>query len=267
MVIAHSSLHLRTFFFFSFFSLCRKKGCDEKNKRFRQTLVKSTTSSTDTTHKTRTREAGCCPIKPLFVCLDSSAVEGRMSEQGSSEGALAAEVIRKECRILSSLLDANRRPRVYRHHRFYRRSRHALTLAKKCFAGTRKRKNGAQSAAKRTRALLSLQRCVVRAVEDCTAELAASRIDTVALSLACVSVLSRLGCCVARVVVASTDRDVAAQLLPATLLTYIYSAPMKPRNSIAPAATLPGGHGEPVARDSFGGVLNTLVRRNTLKKK
>jgi hypothetical protein len=180
---------------------------------------------------------------------------------------MAAETIRKECGVLSTLLNANRRSRVYRHHRFFRRSRHALELAKKCFTGKRSAKPNARSSAKRIESLRALQRCVVRAVEDCISEVAANRIDTVALALACTAVLSRLGCCVTRVAIASNGRDVAARLWPASLVDYAASSTLTSVSTADAAATVPGGRKDTVAKDSYGGVLNTLVRRSGSRRK
>ncbi|KPI83850.1 hypothetical protein ABL78_7116 [Leptomonas seymouri] len=176
-----------------------------------------------------------------------------------------AKTIREECRALSTLLSANRRSLVYRHHRFFRRSRHAGMLAKRCFTGKGKASLDSKSTEKRIKSLLFLQRCIVRAVEDCTAELAANRIDTVALSLACVSVLSRIGCGVARVVVANTDDGFAAQLWPAAMVNYVVSTSTA-EESLGAAIPRPAGRKEVVAKDSYGGVLNTIVRRATSKR-
>lgn len=183
----------------------------------------------------------------------------------------ALHTIHTECEVLATLLNANRRSRVYRHHHFYRRTRHAMTLARKCFTG-----KGGGSAVTKTRttkrrvtSLITLQRCLIRAAQDCTAELAANRIDTVALSLACLGVLSRLGCCVARVFVASTSRSAAARLWPADFVESVAQGPATAlRASEVGGASETGGHrGQNVARDTYGGMLNAVVRRSASRKK
>lgn len=207
-----------------------------------------------------------------ITCRCTNTDETRTMNGSAPEDAVKAAVqtIHKECGILTTLLSANRRPRVYRHHRFFRRSQHALALAKKCFTG----KGGGSAVAKarcargQLASLVMLQRGLVRAAQDCAAELAANRIDTVALSLACLAILSRLGCCVARVVVARNDRDVAAQLWPSALVDYaVMPSSHTSDGGSATAATEGGGRKENAPKDTYGGVLNTLVRRNTLRRK
>lgn len=164
----------------------------------------------------------------------------------------AQAALGRECAALSTILAANRRPSVYRHHRFFRRSRHVLLLAKKATTTAAARARGAESE-KRVMALLTLQRYVLRATEDCTAELAANRIDTAALSLACVSVLSRLGCCVARAVAAIAGPAFALRIWPASFVNYVTSTPR--------VETEPRAQKDRAPRESYGGALNAVLRK------
>lgn len=156
---------------------------------------------------------------------------------GSGDGIM--NKMRKEHSLLEAALAANRFPKVYRHHFFFRDSCRAALLVKK-FITSRKQKPSSIKVKNRCAALVALHRQLLRAVESCVQELSASRIDTVTLSLFCIGSLSALGCSVGSLLLAngsgpSTFHHVSQWTLP--YVTYLQTS--RPHSSSSFPSSLP----------------------------
>lgn len=181
-----------------------------------------------------------------------------------------ADLVRRECDLLFNLLDANRRPSVYRHHRFFRETRHAAQLARKCYAATGRVKAGHRRHAGRDRlaaaALLSTHRALVRAVEACTAELAANRIDTVALCIGFTALLSRLGCCVGQTLILRGGSATLANSTTASYLRYLASregALARVTETPSPPSAVP----RKAAATTYGDTVNRIQEQTARKRR
>nr|CAJ2475289.1 unnamed protein product [Leishmania braziliensis] len=162
-----------------------------------------------------------------------------------------AEVARRECALLTKLATANRRSSVYRHHLFFRRSRHAVQLARKCYNAANPKLQRCDER-RQSAALLSAHRALIKAVEHCTAELAANRIDTIALCVAFIAILSRLGCCVGKTILL----EGGAARLPGLRPGAHARDPEAARGPRPPPGPPPA-----TQQGSLGGVLRALRRR------
>lgn len=196
-----------------------------------------------------------------------------MSVSAQRERAVA-EIARRECALLTRLVTTNRRSRVYRHHLFFRRARHAVELARKCYNAAnpnlQRRKERRQSAA-----LLSAHRALIKAVEHCTAELAANRIDTIALCVAFIGILSRLGCCVGQTILLSggaallpsSRPDSYVRYLAATVLAQPSMSPSPPLPSPTFHVAPPENLREKSSSRSYGDIVNRLVKQPPRRKR
>ncbi|GET89530.1 hypothetical protein, conserved [Leishmania tarentolae] len=184
-----------------------------------------------------------------------------------------AQIARRECALLTRLATTNRRGSVYRHHLFYRRSRHAVQLARKCYsAASSSLQRG--NVRRQSAALLSAHRALIKAVEHCTAELAANRIDTVALCIAFIGILSRLGCCVGQTILLSSGAALLANSFPAPYVRYLAAAdlaqtstsrsphPPSAASHVAPSDNLR----ENSSSRTYGDIVNLLVKQTTRRK-
>ncbi|CAJ05373.1 conserved hypothetical protein [Leishmania major strain Friedlin] len=196
-----------------------------------------------------------------------------MSVSVQREGAVA-EIARRECALLTRLATTNRRSRVYRHHLFFRRSRHAVQLARKCYNAANpnlQRRNERRKSA----ALLSAHRALIKAVEYCTAELAANRIDTIALCVAFIGILSRLGCCVGQTILLSGGAALLPSSCPDSYVRYLAAAVLAqpsarsppPPPSAAPRITPPENQRGKSSSDSYGDIVNRLVKQAARRKR
>ncbi|KAG5501928.1 hypothetical protein JKF63_04198 [Porcisia hertigi] len=189
-----------------------------------------------------------------------------MRVSGKSQ-RFVVETARRECALLARLASANRRRNVYRHHLFFRRSCHAVQLTRKCYSATNQ--NLQRREKRMSAALLSAHRALVKAVEHCTAELAANRIDTIALCVAFIGILSRLGCCVGETILLNDGEALLSSSYPDSYVTYVKdsvhqhaslssSAPSRPATSCAAPPVNPReGH----TRTSYGDIVNRLVKQ------
>lgn len=92
----------------------------------------------------------------------------------------------KNGRQLGSLLDANRRSSVYRHHVFYRRTRHVISLIKKVAS---KKSANSTKVASRKASPAELRTAILAAGHAVASEIASERIDTIAV---CVGIFGLL---------------------------------------------------------------------------
>ncbi|CBZ35054.1 hypothetical protein, conserved [Leishmania donovani] len=227
----------------------------------------------------------CSCIAPLSIATSFTTIAGLkchanahkhaiyMSVSAQREGAVA-EIARRECALLTRLATTNRRNRVYRHHLFFRRSRHAVQLARKCYNAAnpnlQRRNERRQSAA-----LLSAHRALIKAVEHCTAELAANRIDTIALCVAFIGILSRLGCCVGQTILLnggaallpSSWPDSYARYLAAAVLAQPSMSPSPPPPSATHRIAPPDNQREKSSSRSYGDIVNQLVKQTARRKR
>ncbi|KAK7194439.1 hypothetical protein NESM_000360500 [Novymonas esmeraldas] len=197
-----------------------------------------------------------------------------MSDPRRAEKSVA-EVARRECALLTRLAEANRRISVYRHHSFFRRSRYAVQLAKKCYGGTAA-KSPRRGEKRRSAALITAHRALVTAVEHCTAELAASRIDTIALCVAFIAILSRLGCCVGKTILLTCGVAPLSSSCPDSYTRYLEAAvAAQPASSVPRPSPRQVSHDaradrptrEQRSRGSYGDLVNRLVGHAAKKKK
>ncbi|KAG5476194.1 hypothetical protein LSCM4_05154 [Leishmania orientalis] len=201
-------------------------------------------------------------VPRTHTCTHKHMVHMRVSGKCAKT---VAETARRECALLTKLAAANRRSSVYRHHIFFRRSRHAVQLVRKCynpFNPTLQRREKRQGAA-----LLSAHRALIKAVEHCTAELAANRIDTIALCIAFIGILSRLGCCVGQTILLSGGAALLSSSCPDSYVRYLEAAVLaqpsaspSPPPSDARRYATPDNLKEKYSIDSYGGIVNRLVK-------